>query len=760
MSADTQNGEPRKPAEVSPRVRRYLEDPGVAERIQRLYEETRLSLQGQKPENDASHLERLRDLEESERYERAAHEEWLTKLPREKQEAYFEFGFLMQSLRGILVRYGQEISEEGPEQFEMAIIDEIFENLRLEVLKDEKTENDRLKVLAIRYSKVRKYIIRAKSFSTKYRGNNFQKHTAHIIKIFESLREEEQDNERCSAIEKGLKGLKRFQEEIGDGDCKIGLEELEKLEACFLQIPELRTVIPHESTMISRLYGERMKSDELEITRQRIKNVASEETTTPEKLQAKAGFLQGEYVANMFPVSKEGDDILVEALSADLLEYIPKDIPRNLREEFRKELKALMIGINKILLHIQTVKDINGFESNSNKNLQFTLLYGIREDLLKLRKVMIDQKKKKPTFELEPASDEIETITCEIVVRESEVLRGTEEGDKDPTEILRERRDIARFGLSHAISKIIERIDALFYKMGGKGSPGPEIKHCCNTSANKLRRSAQLIAGVFNKDPKLTDMFPEVKEDIAEAVRLRKDLYAFYTELSSIAKQIEKQAKMFPKEAEIKDPRHKTMANFVRNQKRSEFNESIKTFKKVIEDYADLVSRMRPADRELVVEAQIEEKELSMGDMAQAIHAFMISLQLIATQEINQRELLKHEDKKNIENAVENLFMSKWLINREEISKEALLRVVTRLMEAVNSLKKAFYRNPGILIKIQKRLNELSEELLDELIKNMYPEDTKEERKRKIKIDKELKKRLLSFLTGAELRLDIAHELF
>lgn len=771
MPEAEKNENPEEPAEVSAKVRRYLEDPEIAAKIKSLYQRTRLSIQGPRPDEDASRSERFKDLEDSARYERAAHEEWLIHLPREKQEAYFEFMFLMRSLQGIVTAYGEILVEDGDEEFEMGIIDEIFERLNTLDLREEELKTEELQLLAVYYAQMRKYKIKARESNSKFGRKNFDKHVALLIKVFGSLSAEETDPEKKAAIDKGLAELEEIHQEIKNGKGAIGLEELERIEKCYQQIPALRMVIPSESTVIDRLYGEKLSPQELTITKQRIINAVSEKATTSEQIKAKGDFLQGKYIAKIFPVSKQGEDILVEALTEDLLKYIPKDMPRNMRIEFRNVLKRVMIELNRVLLHLKSVKEINGFDTDSHRNLQITLLHGIREDLDRIKGLLRTQE---VSVELEPASDEIEIITYEVRVRQSEAIRGEEE-EKSPIDILREKKEAAGFMLSLTVNDLIERIDGLFATMVAQESdyhPGREIKHFCETAANRFRRCAQVAGGVFHTDPELTEMFPEVEEDIYEAVRLRKDFYAFYRALVPIAKEIERRAGEFPEEIEIEERGHEIADSISRNYKRAEFNSAVGRFYQVMEDYEDLISRMRPSDRELIVDKQMKidqyksasaENRVSIDKIAQEIHTLMLPLEQIATHEINKRELLRHEDKTHIEDAIENLFMCRLGIKNEEVTREALLRIITRLTDANNSLREAFYRNPKLLIKIQKRLNEISEMLLSILVTSLEPLMTKaeqvEDKKRKLPLNEEMRQQILSFLTVAEDRLEITHHL-
>ncbi|MFH1533556.1 MAG: hypothetical protein ABID64_01345 [Nitrospirota bacterium] len=754
MSAEIPNGEPKKPAEVSSQVRQYLEKHGGSGRIHELFEKTRISLQGARSRENASHLEGLQDLEAENRYDKAAHEEWINKLPKERQTAYFRFNFLMRSLRTVLINYADAIAEQGSsEQLEtemIKIIDEIFENLELESLEDENIENEKLKALAVSYSRLRKSIIDIKSFEKKYRWKAFEKLTQTLIKIFIGLRSIEPDEEKRTAIGVGLQDLRVLQEKIEGGDKVVKLEALEKLEQCYLKFSELRTVVPAGSMVISRLYG-RMNSESIAETKDIISKAVLLDDNTPEKIQAKSEYLKGAHMARAFPVSEEGDGMLTEALATDLLAYIPKDIPKKLREEFRKELKALMIGINRVLMHLQTVKEINSIDPDTNKNLQLALLWSIKEDLVKLQDTLEEYKNAQPIPEAQYTSPEIGMIVCEVEVRESEALGEA----KDPMEILRTRKYVARLGLSHAVNKVLEKIKNLFDKIEQEDpeyNPDLEIKDCYSTSANKLKRAAQLIVAVFDVNKKLIDMFPEIEQDISESVKFREDFYTFYITLTSIARQIESQ---------VSD-------NVATMEKRVEFRMLIAMFKNVIDENSDLISRMRPMDREVVVKSKIKidkylditsEERIPIDHMALEIQDFIIAIGQIALEEINRREFLKNEDGNNIGSAIDSLVLSLHLLCHEEVSKEVLLRVVTRLTEANSSLKKAFYRNPKLLIKIQKRLNEISEELLDKLIASMHPGDTPRNRKRKIKIDEDLKARILSFLTVAGDRLDIIHEL-
>jgi hypothetical protein len=766
------NGEPEKPAEVSAKVKRYLEDPEVASKIQSLYQRTRLSIQGPKAQKDASRLERFKDLEDSAIYDRAAHEEWLTHLPREKQEAYFEFMFLMRSLQKVISEYGEFLAEDGSEGFDMGIIDEIFERVDSLDLREEELKDEQMQFLAVYYAKIRKYKIKARESNAKYGREDFEKLTATLIKVFRSLSDAEE--EKKSPIDEGLKDLEEIHQDIIDGDGSIGLEELERIEKCFQKISVLRMVIPHDSTVVDRLYGEKLDPQELDITKRRICNAVTDESTTPEQTKAKGDFLQGPDTEKLFPVSKQGEEILAEALTVDLLQYIPKDMPRNLRVEFRNVLKRVMIELNKVILHLNIVKEINGYDVGSHKNLQRTLLHGIREDLNRIKGLLRTHSEDTVEVELEPASDEIETITYEVEVKQSEAIRGENE-KKSPIDILRDKKEEAGFMLSLTVKELIGKLDGLLSTIDQHENdyhPGREIKHFCETASNRFRRCAQVTGGIFHNDPELTEMFPEVEDDIREAVRLRKDFYAFYRELKPLAKDIEGRAKEFPDEIEIEDEGHKIADRIVRNHKKGEFIGAVGKFYQVMEDYEDLISRMRPGDRELIVDKQMKidqflsasaEDRVAMDKMAQEIHTLMLPLEQIATYEINKRELLQHEDKKHMEDAMENLFMSKLGINNAEVSREALLKIITRLSDANNSLKEAFYRNPKLIIKIQKRLNQISENLLSLLVASLEPlmtdQEKKDDKNRKISIDEETRQQILSFLSVAEDRLAITHDL-
>ena len=94
---------------------------------------------------------------------------------------------------------------------------------------EEEVENQYIKALAIAYSRIRKYMIKARSLDTRDEEDQLEKRIKSTIVHFSLLKAREQDNERRAAIEQSVEDLKKIREEIGDGEGIIDLEKLKKI---------------------------------------------------------------------------------------------------------------------------------------------------------------------------------------------------------------------------------------------------------------------------------------------------------------------------------------------------------------------------------------------------------------------------------------------------------------------------------------------------------------------------------------------------